>query len=115
MESRGRAAVSKNAVLGLVDSLKSTIAGLRWKPGRGGWASYEEALPYSAEGVDRKRRTAALDIANDLTGLAHALFHGHCAGLGQLAVIVAIAERAAGADRKRTRRMRRTNCRNENT
>ena len=56
VESRGRAAVSKNALLGLVDSLKSTIEGLRWKPSRGGWASYEEALPYSAEGFEHKVR-----------------------------------------------------------
>ena len=51
-------------------------------------------------GVNRKRCTAALDVGNDLAGLAHAFFHGHCAGLGQLAVIVPIAECAAGADRK---------------
>src|ERR1700733_1551278 len=38
-------------------------------------------------GVNRKRGTAALDIANDLAGLAYTLFHGHRAGLGQLAVI----------------------------
>jgi hypothetical protein len=48
--------VGRNAILGLVDSLASTVRGLSWRPGRGGWASYEDALPYSAEGVDSKAR-----------------------------------------------------------
>jgi hypothetical protein len=48
--------VSRNALLGLVDSLASTIRRLRWRPSRGGWASYEEDLPYTPEGYDRKAR-----------------------------------------------------------
>jgi hypothetical protein len=52
----GRMSVSRNALLGLIDSLASTVRGLRWRPAGGGWASYEEDLPYTAEGFDRKVR-----------------------------------------------------------
>jgi ribosomal protein L11 methylase PrmA len=48
--------VSRNALLGLIDSLASTVRGLRWRPPGGGWASYEEALPYTAEGFEHKVR-----------------------------------------------------------
>lgn len=54
--TRGSLTVSRHALLGLVDSLESTVKRLRWRPARGGWASYEEDLPYSAEGYDRKAR-----------------------------------------------------------
>jgi hypothetical protein len=62
---RGRLTVGRNAILGLIDSLAATIRGLRWRPGRGGWASYEDTLPYSAEGVDNKSR-----IVRELIGRA---------------------------------------------
>jgi ribosomal protein L11 methylase PrmA len=48
--------VSRNALKGLIDSLASTVRSLRWRPAGGGWASYEEDLPYTAEGFERKVR-----------------------------------------------------------
>jgi hypothetical protein len=54
--ARGRLSVSRNALLGLIDSLASTVRGLRWRPAGGGWASYEEDLPYTAEGFEHKVR-----------------------------------------------------------
>jgi hypothetical protein len=54
--ARGRLSVSRNALLGLIDSLASTVRGLHWRPSGGGWASYEDDLPYTAEGFERKAR-----------------------------------------------------------
>jgi hypothetical protein len=53
---RGPLAVSRNALMGLIDSLASTVRRLRWRPARGGWASYEQELPYTLEGFERKAR-----------------------------------------------------------
>jgi ribosomal protein L11 methylase PrmA len=53
---RGRLMMSRNALLGLIDSLESTVRKLRWQPARGGWASYDENLPYTPEGFERKER-----------------------------------------------------------
>lgn len=51
-----RLSVSRNALLGLVDSLASAVRRLKWRPARGGWASYEEDLPYTPAGYERKAR-----------------------------------------------------------
>ena len=48
--------MSRNALLGLIDSLESTVRGLRWRPSGGGWASYEQDLPYTPEDFERKAR-----------------------------------------------------------
>jgi hypothetical protein len=50
----GAMAVSRRALLGLVDSLESTVRGLRWKPRGLGWASYDQELPYSDSEFARK-------------------------------------------------------------
>jgi ribosomal protein L11 methylase PrmA len=54
--ARGRLTMSRHALLGLIDSLESTVRKLRWRPARGGWASYEENLPYTPEGFESKDR-----------------------------------------------------------
>jgi hypothetical protein len=46
--------VSLTALRGLVDSLRSTITGLRWHPGGTEWADYVETRRYSAESVTAK-------------------------------------------------------------
>jgi hypothetical protein len=53
---RGPMRVSKNGLLGLIDSLSATVRRLRWRPGRRGWARYENDLPYTAESYERKAR-----------------------------------------------------------
>jgi hypothetical protein len=50
----GPMAMSRRALLGLVDSLASTVRGLRWKPRGRGWASYDQELPYSDSEFARK-------------------------------------------------------------
>lgn len=47
-------AVSLTALRGLVDSLRSTITGLGWRPGGTEWADYVETRRYSAQAVDSK-------------------------------------------------------------
>jgi hypothetical protein len=54
--ARGRLTMSRAALSGLIDSLESTIRSLHCRPQRGGWASYEEDLPYTPDEVERKGR-----------------------------------------------------------
>ena len=60
-------------------------------------------------GVDCERRAAAPDFADDLAGIARTLFDRRGARVGRLAIVVAVAVGAAGADRKRARRVRGAN------
>ena len=53
-ERRGR--VSRIGFLGLIDSLRRTVAGLRWEPGRTDWAEYDRMHNYSAAAQADKRR-----------------------------------------------------------
>ncbi len=48
--------VSRNAVYGLVDSLESAVRRLRWRPSGGGWAFYDQDLPYTPEEYEIKAR-----------------------------------------------------------
>jgi hypothetical protein len=54
--AEGRMKMSRSAVLGLIDSLESTVRGLRWQSRDEGWASYEQDLPYSPEAFELKMR-----------------------------------------------------------
>jgi ribosomal protein L11 methylase PrmA len=51
--------LSVRALLGLVDSLRSTVGGLRWKAPGKGWASYYNDNSYHAEEFERKARLVA--------------------------------------------------------
>ena len=51
--SNGRG-VNRRALMGLVDSLESTIRGLRFKPRRKGWTNYYHDNSYSKEEFQRK-------------------------------------------------------------
>jgi hypothetical protein len=51
-----RMRISRNAVLGLIDSLESTVRRLRWRPSGRGWASYDQDLPYTPEEFGLKAR-----------------------------------------------------------
>jgi ribosomal protein L11 methylase PrmA len=42
--------------LGLIDSLESCVAGLRWKPSGTEWADYYQDDSYTAEALDHKKR-----------------------------------------------------------
>lgn len=62
-------AFSKNALLGLLDSLKNTVKGLTWKPDGTEWADYYEITNYSGEAFDEKKSIIRkfLDIADPKT------------------------------------------------
>lgn len=51
--------LSPGAMRGLVDSLRSTVRGLAWRPPRGGWASYDARTSYAPEGQEEKLRIVA--------------------------------------------------------
>jgi ribosomal protein L11 methylase PrmA len=46
----------RNAFLGLIDSLESTVRGLAWSPGRTEWADYEQSHTYTPAALEQKRR-----------------------------------------------------------
>jgi hypothetical protein len=46
-------------LLGLIDSLQSTVRGLRWKPRSKGWATYYDDNSYAPEEFDRKAQLVA--------------------------------------------------------
>jgi hypothetical protein len=54
-----RRPVTRGAMLGLVDSLKSTVSGLRWKPRGKGWDKYYDDNSYTREEFERKARLVA--------------------------------------------------------
>jgi len=51
--------VSRMAVLGLIDSLESTIANLSWKPEGTTWTAYYANTNYSDRAMEGKKRTVA--------------------------------------------------------
>ena len=53
------ASLNRRALLGLVDSLQSTVRGLRWKPRGKGWATYYDENSYTPEEFQRKARLVA--------------------------------------------------------
>ncbi len=55
----GSKSLSRNALLGLVDSLGATVRGLRYKPRKKGWANYYDDNSYTPEEFDRKARLVA--------------------------------------------------------
>jgi ribosomal protein L11 methylase PrmA len=46
--------LGRNALLGIIDSLRSAIAKLQWRPGGTEWADYYEATNYSARALSEK-------------------------------------------------------------
>lgn len=53
---RVRRAVSRRALLGLIENLESCVGGLRWTPPRDDWASYYGDTNYSDEGFRHKQQ-----------------------------------------------------------
>jgi hypothetical protein len=53
------ARVSTRSLLGLVDSLRGTVAKLKWKPQKAGWASYYDEQSYTPEEFQGKARLVA--------------------------------------------------------
>ncbi len=51
----GTATVSKNGLLGLIDSLQSTVKGLEWTPKGTEWAEYYDITNYSSSAFDEKK------------------------------------------------------------
>ena len=54
--SSGARGVSKTGLMGLLDSLESTIQGLSWKPEGTVWADYYSETNYSDQSMQEKRR-----------------------------------------------------------
>jgi hypothetical protein len=54
--SAGGRRISRTGFLGLMDSLRRTVAGMRWEPGRTDWAEYDRMHNYSATAQAEKRR-----------------------------------------------------------
>ena len=52
--ARTSARMSRNALLGLIDSLESTLRGLTWSPGGTDWADYETSHNYSPAAAEHK-------------------------------------------------------------
>lgn len=57
-ERRGRG-IRKNALLGLIDNLRRTVAGLTWAPGRTDWAEYGRMHNYTPAAYQAKHRIVA--------------------------------------------------------
>jgi hypothetical protein len=55
--------VSKRGLLGILDSLKGVVNGLRWKPAGTTWADYYSETNYSDEGRDDKHEQVARMVA----------------------------------------------------
>lgn len=55
VSSNGRR-MGRTALLGLVDSLRSTIQNLKWAPGSTEWHDYYEIINYSKAALDHKKR-----------------------------------------------------------
>ncbi len=62
------AQVTKAAKLGLVDSLRSTVSGLRWKHRRGEWESYYDKNSYTPAEFEQKSATVKAWIEQTGTG-----------------------------------------------
>jgi len=54
-ERRGSRAMGKQALLGLVNSLRSAVRGLTWHPAGTAWADYGETRNYSEKALAAKR------------------------------------------------------------
>jgi ribosomal protein L11 methylase PrmA len=63
-----RTGFGKNAILGLVDSLKSLVDGLNWKPEGTEWADYYSDTNYSSDSMAAKKKlvTDFIESANPL-------------------------------------------------
>lgn len=48
--------ISKNGLLGLIDSLQSTVKGLEWQPKGTEWAEYYDITNYSSDSFDEKKK-----------------------------------------------------------
>jgi ribosomal protein L11 methylase PrmA len=46
--------VSRNVLIGLIESLRSAVEGLKWKPHGTEWGDYYEKTNYTSEGFDQK-------------------------------------------------------------
>ena len=62
------AQVTKTAKLGLVESLRSTVSGLRWKRRRGEWESYYDKHSYTPAEFDHKSATVKAWIGQTGSG-----------------------------------------------
>lgn len=54
-EARGSRKMSKDALLGLIESLRTTVRKLEWKPTETGWAEYYGANNYSDSAFEHKK------------------------------------------------------------
>lgn len=58
-QPKARGSVSKQALIGLIDSLRATVKKLTWKAGGTEWGDYYEITNYSDEAFERKKEIIA--------------------------------------------------------
>lgn len=46
--------MTRNALIGLIESLRSTVSGLEWKPGGTEWGDYYKKTNYTSDALDQK-------------------------------------------------------------
>lgn len=63
-----KAGISQNAFLGLIDSLKTAVEGLTWRPAGTEWAEYYNDTNYSDEAMEFKKKTIAEFLDSGLQG-----------------------------------------------
>jgi len=51
--------IAPRGLVALIEGLRRTVAGLRWRPADTGWAEYEDALPYTRDEAAAKERLVA--------------------------------------------------------
>jgi ribosomal protein L11 methylase PrmA len=56
IDARAKGTMNRAALLGLIDSLRSAVSSLAWRPARKGWGSYYSNNTYSAEESVEKAR-----------------------------------------------------------
>lgn len=62
---KGKGNIGRTQMLGLIDSLRSAVAGLAWKRQRTAWSAYYDEMNYSPSAFEEKKRAISgfLDIA----------------------------------------------------
>lgn len=61
--------VSRRALLGIVDSLRQAVRGLRWRPGGTEWGAYYEDTNYSEAALGHKRQLVSALLADRAAGV----------------------------------------------
>ncbi len=93
--------VSRRSLEGIVDSLRRTVQGLRWRPGATEWGDYYNATNYTEAAMEHKRTLVSAFLSETGTGIVWDLgandgtFSRLAAGQGRLVVAADLDPAAA--------------------